>query len=224
MKKIISIIVTIAILLTMLFILTGCGTNSEDKENGGSNPNSTFSQSARVVKPSELVTLEDAERILGIDLQVYEELDKSEQFGGLRTTYNFDDGKLHSSPTYMLQININQNESFNENSMLDNKMKAQGGISFLNKNLKEGLELISSEEDTMKTIWIDGVGDWASIIRSPIHTINFSYGNGAYSVGITLTGQSTDVKRDKEGESAWKVEKLIETAMLAIECLDDIVK
>jgi hypothetical protein len=70
----------------------------------------------------------------------------------------------------------------------------------------------------MKMIWIDGIGDWASIMRSPIHTINFAY--GTFSMGITITGQSTVVTRSKEEESAWKVEKLIEAAMLAVERLE----
>ena len=222
MKKIISIIAIIAILGAMLFILTGCGENNEDNKDGGSNPGGTSSQQLRVVKPSELITLAEAEDILGIDLQVYEELDRAEQFGGLRTVYNFDDGKIYPSPTYMFQININQNELLNEKDVLDKKMKAQGGISFLNNNLKEGIELIGKEDDPLKTIWIEGIGDWASISRSPIHTINFAYGN--YSLGITITGQSTNMKRSKEEESTWKVEKLIEAAMLAVENLETIIK
>jgi hypothetical protein len=42
-------------------------------------------------------------------------------------------------------------------------------------------------------------------------------------MGVTITGQSTDVSRSKEEESTWKVEKLIEDAMLAVEHLEDII-
>ena len=220
MKKALALVV--ALLLT-LSLLAACGGNS-----GGNTPPTESAASApaqqdtKVIKPSELITLEDAERMLGIDLDVYGELDEAEQLGGLRTVYHFDDGALHPSPTYMFQINILQNELLDENDLLDKQMKAQGGISFFNNGLKEGIELITGEEDPMKTIWIDGIGDWASIRRSPIHTINFAY--GAYSLGVTITGQATDVSRGKEEESAWKVEKLIEAAMLAVERLEAIVK
>ena len=222
MKRILSLM--LALLLTLS--LTACGGNdgNTNGSNGsGTSPNNASTkaeQNARVIKPSELITLGDAERILGIDLQIYQELDKAEQYGGLRTTYNFDDGKRHPSPTYMFQINIHQNELLDEKNLLDMQMKARGGISFYNNSLKEGLELIAGEEDPMKTIWIEGVGDWASISRSPIHTINFAY--GTYSMGVTITGQATDVSRSKEDESAWKVEKLIEAAMLAVERLNAI--
>ena len=225
------------ILVLVLIMLAACGgssdtgstpggnesadSNPSGLENGGVENPEPAKQDARVIKPSELIALEDAGTILGLDLEVYEELDKPEQFGGLRSVYEYDDGEIHTSPTYMFQINIYQNELLDEKSYLDSKMKAQGGISFYNNSLKEGLELINAEEDPMKTIWIDGIGDWAAISRSPIHTINFAY--DTYSLGITITGQPTDVSRSKEEESAWKVEKLIEAAMLAVERLEALV-
>ena len=197
-------------------------TDSGGNINGGNNTNTPTPQDKRIIKPSELIGLEDAMRILGMELRIYGELDEAELLGGLRSAYEFDDGNTHSSPTYMLQINIRQDELLDEKDFLDKQMKARGGISFFNISLKEGVELISGEDDPMKTIWIEGIGDWACIVRSPIHTLNFAY--GTYSVGITITGQATDASRNKEEESAWKAEKLIETAMLAVERLKDSTK
>lgn len=233
MKRIITLGL---VLLLTLSLLSACGSNDSGNAPANSPPaennapvsdeekdtSTPAKQDIGVIKPSELITLEDAGRILGIDLEVYGELDAAEQFGGLRSVYNYDDGKIHPSPTYMFQINLYQNELLDEKSLLDYKMKAQGGISFYNNSLKEGIELIAGEEDFMKAIWVEGIGDWASIARSPIHTINFAY--GTYSIGVTITGQATDVSRSKEEESAWKVEKLVEAAMLAVERLETIVK
>jgi len=231
MKKILSFTL---IFLLALSLLTACGGNSDNSNSPGSgentlstpsggNSNNTApaNQDTRVIKSSELITLEDAGRILGMDLVVKDELDTAEQFGGLRSVYEYDDGERHSSPTYMLQINIKQNELLDEYDSLDKKLKDNGGISFSIDSLKSGYETIYAENDVFKTLWVEGIGDWACINRSPIHTINIAYRN--YSIGVTITGQATDVSRSKEDESAWKVEKLLDAGMLAIERLKAIV-
>ena len=222
MKKILSLLL---VLQLFLLLLTACGGNGDSSNSGGTSSTENTPpklSETRIIKPSELISLEDAERILGIDLVVYGNLDEAEQLGGLRSVYDFDDGKTHSSPTYMLQININQNELLDEYDSLDKKLKDNGGMSFSIDSLKNGYETIYAENDLFKTLWVEGIGDWACINRSPIHTINIAYKN--YSLGVTITGQSTDVSRNKEEESAWKVEKLIDAGMLAVERLEAIVR
>ena len=223
MKKpliwIIGGIVVVTAIIGAVFLITN---NKDSGDGSGSGSGSSAKQNMKEVKPSEILTLENAEDVLGINLQVYGELDKAD-IGSeiLRTVYNYDDGKVYPSPTYMVQVTFFQSDKVDEKELLSNQEKARAGVSFKNNSLKDGVALIT-KEDSSTTVWIDGIGDYAKINRSNLHTISVNYKN--YYFSIVLTGQATDIKRSKEDESAYKVEKLVEAAMIAIKNLEAIAK
>lgn len=221
MKKplvwIIGGVVVVAAIVSVILLTT----NDNDSKDGSSGGNPA-SQSVRTIKPSEVLTLADAEKVLGIDLQVYGELDKPDTMTEIpRTVYNYDDGKVYPSPTYMVQVTLFQTDTVNEKELQSNQEKSRAGVSFSKNSLKDGATLVT-KEDPSKVVWIDGVGDYAKINRSNLHTIDVAYKN--YLFSIVLTGQATNVKRAKEEESAYKVEKLVEAAMLAVKNLEIIAK
>ena len=215
MKKV--LILGLAMVLA-LSLFTACGGNSD----GGSNSNSNNSakQDEKIVKSSELITLEDAERILGMDLQVNvdseagEEFDKAEQYGGLRTVYVFDGASIAFTP-YMLQITVRQNSLLDKNNSLDKTMIENGGISYYAGNFKKSYE--NDNDDMYKVVWVDGMGDWACITKSPIHSIQIYYNE--YLLDVTITGREKTATRSDEEESAWKQEKLKDAGNLALENL-----
>jgi len=213
-----GLVVVIAIVGAVLLM-----NNNGSKDEGSSGGGNSTKQDVKKIKPSEILTLADAEKVLGIDLQVYGELDKADVGSEiLRTVYHYDDGKVYPSPTYMIQVTFYQKEIVDEKELAENQSKAKAGVSFSKNSLKDGVELIV-KEDASEVVWIDGIGDYAKIMRSNLHTISVAYKN--YSYSIILTGQDTVVKREPKGvESAWKVGKLVEAAMLAIENIDAILR
>lgn len=206
-------LVVVAAIVGAVFLIS----NNNNDENNSNSSSSSTNQDVRAIKPSEVLTLADAEKILGISLQVYGELDEADDMGILKTVYHYDDGNIYPSPIYMIQITLFQTETVNEKELLSNQEKARAGVSFLKNSLDEGVELIV-KEDPSNIVWIEGIGDYAKINRSNIHTISVGYKNISFS--IVLTGQAAGAERPKEEESAWKVKRLVEAAMLVVKNLD----
>ena len=198
MKKILGI----GLILTLaLSLLTGCGGNDGDTAKndsaGKTTINSATNEAKDTIMPSKIITLEDAKRILEIDMRVYGELDELEKgaFGGdsYKTCYTFA-GKTNAT-AYMLQVSE---------------------ASPMSRSLDE----YKKEQESSKDKWIEGVGDWAMVTRSPLHIINVVY--KGYSFKLTLTGNHK-IRGDEE-ESAWKSKMLIEAGKCAVERLETIIK
>jgi hypothetical protein len=204
------------------------GSSSESDDSGTSSESggiviNSENQDEKIIKSSELITLEDAMQIIGMDLQVFESegeatFDLPESFGGLRTAYVYDDGSISVAPPYMLQINIFQNALLDKNNVNDMNLIELGGVSYYAGNLKQSFE---DSADEFKGDWIDGMGDWAFITKSPYHSIKI-YSN-EYLLEVTITGREKDGTRSDEEESAWKVERLIEAGSLALERLENLI-
>ena len=216
MKK--NLIITLAVLLSFS-LLAACG-KGDDKP--ATDPDSSSQTSQKKVLPSEVLTLKNAEDVLGLDLQLYGEADEEDGDIMLKTVYHYKDDKDHPSPPYMIQIRLAQSATVDEKMLAENQEKAKNGVSFKDNTFKEGIKLLTGETDFTKPIWIDGIGDYACIMRSNLHSINVEY--KAVSFSIVLTGQAIDVKRNKTEESAYKMEKLVEAAMIAVENIDNILK
>ena len=166
-------------------------------KDGEKDTSSPAGETKEKIKPSELISLEDAERILGIEMKVYGELDKLEQgaFGGdtYKTSYSFA-GETKAT-AYMLQVSAAS-------------------------PLSSSLDEIKKRNEGSKDLWVEDVGDWAMVVRSPLHRIEVVY--KGYSFSLILTGNHAI--RDNEEESAWKAEMLIEAGKCGVEHLEAIIK
>ena len=192
-----KILVFALIMVLALSLLTACGENGGNDTGGKKGTTSPANETKEKIMPSKIITLEDAERILGIDMHVYGELDEREEgaFGGehYKTAYSFA-GKTNAT-AYMLQVS--------EASPLS------GSLDGLKKNYEGS-----------KDNWVEGVGDWAMVTRSPLHKIYVAY--KGYSFELILTGNHA-VRGDEE-ESSWKAEMLIEAGKCGVERLEAIIK
>jgi len=155
--------------------------------------NAPANQNAKVIKPSELITLEDAKTITEQDWEIYvsdgvEKLDQPESTGpGLRTVYE-------SGYLGMLQISVLQNEPIFTEAMKSN---------------------FEDADDALK---IQGIGDWAHIVHeSGSNSIYFGYGDTF--ITINLSGKFEMKAYDKEELAAWEIEMVTELGKLAFERL-----
>ena len=195
MKKILAIAL---VLILALSLLTACGDNGGDNNsNGEKGTNSSAEKTEDAIKPSKIITLEDAERILGIDMCVFGELDEKQTgpYDGdnsYKTCYTFDGNGNFTH--YMLQVS--------QGSALTSPLDE------LKKNYPN------------KDNWIEGVGDWATLSTSPLHTILVVY--KGYSFQLILTGNHA-IRSDTE-ESAWKVAVLKEAGKCGVERLETLIK
>jgi hypothetical protein len=195
---IISTLATVGVVAVLAVILVTGGYFNGGNSGGGENgTNSTTDETEDVIMPSKIITLEDAERILGIDMCVFEELDKKQTgpYDGdnsYKTCYTFDGDGFFTH--YMLQV-------------------SQG--SPLSRPLDEVKKDYPNQDN-----WVEGVGDWARLSTSPLHTILVVY--KGYSFQLILTGNH-NIRSDEE-ESAWKVAVLKEAGKCGIERLEALIK
>ena len=207
MKKNMTLVI---MLVFALSLLTACGSGSSSSGSSGSSApsgapetpatkdgekaaSSPSGETKEKILPSKIISLEDAERILGMEMKVYGELDKPEQgaFGGetYKTAYSFaGDTK---ATAYMLQVSAGS-------------------------PLSSSLDEIRKRNESSKDDWVEGVGDWAMVVRSPLHRIEVT--SKGYSFSLILTGNHAI--RGNEEESDWKAEMLIEAGKCGAERLE----
>lgn len=193
MKKILSIVM---VLLLALALLTACGGDNggdaTDNEGSGNEQTSTADSDKKIIKPSEIITLEDATEIFGMDMKVFEDLDAvegEEPFRSYKTIYEFD-GKTDYTP-YMIQITTSPDVAF---------------------TVDEAKKEYADYKDT----WVEGIGDFAMITTDNLHNMSVYYKD--YSFSMVLTGNMGT--RSEEEDSAWKVEKLKELGKRGVENID----
>ena len=184
---------------------------------GGNDTNSPAQQTGVVVKASELITAEDATRILGTDMAVSvdsngveKDLDKREYPGSLRTVYDASDIMM-----FMLQVCIRQNALLDKDIPFEEAIINRGGISSFSGEIKQ------QYENAENTITVEGLGDWAGIVSIVGKTLYIVHGD--YFLELTITGR-VDKSRSDEEDAAWKIEKLTEAGKLAVERLEAIIK
>ena len=156
----------------------------------------------RAVKPSELIALEDAGRIIGTEMTVDRNFsDSAESFGSLRTVYNADG--------HMLQISIRQDVQLDKDDPVDMEYLARGSISTYIRGIR------GTYENAEGTVPVKGLGDWAGIVK-PVETLYSLYivYDGQYFMEISLSGED-------KGEE-WEIGKLKEAGKLAAKRLESI--
>ena len=190
MKK----LITLTSVLLLVLTLSACGANTDTSE-GGKDPGSNTDKKSELIMPSEMITLEDAESVLGMKMTVFGELDKFDNYDEhYKTGYAFD-GTTNQTP-YMFQVHSNGEKS------------------------STSLDEIKKYYENRKDDWVEGVGDFAITFQDNLSTIHVYY--KGYTFSVILTGK--DSPRSDSEELVWKLEKLIEVSKLGVKRLDVLLK
>ena len=232
-----TLVVVIALILT-LSLLSACGGNSDNSggnsgaENSvgntipptsnnvdnSSDTNAPANQGARLINASELISREDAERILGGDVTIDEKKNDLIEDGAVSITYDSNNGGL----MYYLTITLCQDAALDENRELDRVAFAIGGTASLN----ESTQIWYEEKEG--NLLIDDLGDWACIKRlnvlssSDWQMIQICYGD--YQINVASVGWPKGSVSTDEEKITWKKETLTEVGKLAFERLEAILK
>ena len=163
-----------------------------DKDTKG-NGNNSDGNNATVIKPSEVITLKDAENILDMKMQVRGKTDYTEFYGGLKTCYELKDGEVPDNIgdySVLLQVSIKQKALCKPSENLSDYIRRE----------REELE----NQET--TIILEGLGNWACMgVFYGLKEVYVIYGNNDYLLELILSG------RDNE----WKEEKLKKASIIA---------
>ena len=181
------------------------GNSSSSETDSRNDTNDTASQDADVILPSQLITLEDASRLLGEDVEVDEE-----KYDVIDTL----DGQAHivynviASPLSKLQV------YFYQDALMDPARVTRTG------GAKGRGERSRSEIENLETaIQIDGIGDWAYIDGLDKLLASISIGYGDYYMQITTNGKPADSDYSiySDEHAAWRKDILTEAGKLAVE-------
>ena len=196
------------VFILALSVLTACGGSGNNGDALLGNPESTSAQessnalpsnseSDAIIRPSELITLEDAERILGMSMHVIEGyLDNADPDGFYLTEY-ITSGEQWET----LSITIKQDAS----------------------SLIETIKL--SYENNTDAIPIEEIEDWAFVTGNSDGMSKHLYiAYGDCYIDIELVGDTNNDGRSLAEDAAWKIEKLTEAGKLAVERLGAMIK
>ena len=187
----------------------GGNTDGEDDENTSAKPYE------EVINPSELISRDDADRILDISTFSDEsEVDivDSNQPGGLNSIYS-----LYISEEYLFQIRLYQD------ALLEGLAAENGGMSAWIQNQKSARD---TNVFNQEIIPVEGIGDGGYLVNENslgVWTIELFKGDYCISITITYNPPTTHTRND-EDEGAWRKEKLTEAGKLAVERLEAIIK
>ena len=216
MQRLFAIILT---LVLTIFVITACGNNSnkEAESNAASDqsPRSSISNNAGensvtgnfnpiVVKSSELISEQDAERILGCDIEV-DELDKVDTVSGgsNKSIYKSKDDMM-----YYLSMYVASTAALNPEKVVDRVTLMEGGIKSYNDNIYE------SRASSEGAVELEGDWDWAVVWKQ---NIDIAYSD--YSISIFINTAASKVKHTDEE----RIAQLTEAGTLAFERLTAIV-
>jgi len=235
MKKLIAIMLTLILAISML---TACGggskpsngnssgnssntppasTNSGGNSGGGSNANTPAQQNTEIIKSSELITLEDAARITGVDM-IVKKIDKVETMspGEVKTQYDTDS-------MLFFTIDLYQDAAYDLSNSTHKSLLDSGGAKSYGETLRVAYENNPLEIKAYKdTLPIEGIGDWAYIWGSSKDSISIAYGD--YFIIITIYSTPKGSGFSDEEKIEWHIEKLTEAGKLAVERLEALIK
>ena len=204
MKRLLAIAL---VLLLALFTFTACGGGSGSGNSGGGSAATTTEDSdsdsdskessdnssadagygADVILASQLITLEDATRLLGEEAKCDKKDAKSSSF--LHTVYCAIDNEM-----YMIQI------QFYQDALMDDIQKqALGGAKGFGETIRKQVE------DPETTVQIDGDWDWACIERASMYI-----GYNDYFIILTRSGRPAGSNFSVEEADEWGVGFLTE--------------
>jgi len=201
MKK---LFLTALIIILAVSMMTACGGGKSGVEKGGddagsssSQPESTTSDSgggkdsgesakpaADIIKTSELLTLEDAEKITGMKMEVYtlDEISTGLSEGRIKTIYVTDDENNLSITVELLQEGLIESEGLIE----------LGGIGFQINRSKMYVE--KNEE----AVPLEGFGDWAYITEIMGTSFHVVVGDYYLTVSSGIKNLMQPITKDQE--------------------------
>ena len=238
MKRILTFVMTLLLILSLLTACGGDGSSSGNNtssgggsntsappastpaSDSGNNTSSPAKQDARVIKASELIALEDAEHILGVEAKAHDtnfDLVNPLNPGTIKATYVSIENSLH-----YITIVLYQDALLDPNRAVDRGILDRGGTANYNSIIRPNRESMEA------AVIIDGIGDWACItgydkLRSTnVHTLEIGYGD--YCIAITIIGWPKGNMFNDAEKIAWKTEKFTEAGNLALERLKAIIE
>ena len=190
--------------------------NSGGNTNVGDNANTPAQQDAKIIKASEIITLEDAARILGTDVEINEKYNDTINplsLESIKTEYESKESSMFS-----MTITLFQNATFDTSNSVDKAYLDVGGIAFYNETIRKDREAKEG------AVLLEGIGDWAVINSLGTLMANIEIGHGDYSISINIISTPRGSNFNDEEKAAWQKDKLIEAGNLAVERLEAIIK
>jgi hypothetical protein len=183
------------VVLSLAFAL-GCGKDKDD--NNGNNGGGGGGDMPGIIKPSELITLEDAKQLLGIEGVRIDEnkFDVIDPPWRIRTVYYFDGG--------FLGIHLDQDALY---------MRVGGTAGYA--------EFVRKKHQENGATFLDGIGDWACIEFTLATNMYISYGD--YLLFLQEFGLPKGNDFSEEEKVAWQEKVVIESGKLAFGRLKAIV-
>ena len=202
------------VLLFAILLLTACAKDGGNSGNSGGDSNSSSTKVTRaVIKPSQLISREDAGNIIGQSM-TDDKIDSVEDEGpgSMRTVYISDE--------YIFQIAVEQDALLNAET--DKLYIQNGGVAGAIERLTDARETNHFEQDIIP---VEGIGDGGYLVdQNGLGVWSIELYKGDYLITMTITyNPPTEHTRGEEEEVAWRKEKLHEAGKLAVERLDSIV-
>ena len=220
MKKIVAIILTLILAISML---TACGGGNTTNNNtpatasnssGNSNKSNDSAQPVKdVIKASQLISKEDAASLLEDDVKEYE-LDEQ-----AKKLMHFNDQITYRAKKCSVTIQLWQEVLHDKSSDFENGLLIGGWTKYLQEMEKS----TSTPSDKYNLTIVDGkFSEYHIIEMSSTQTLYTNYKD--YRIVIMILNPPAGVWHDDtEDEKKWKHEKIIEFGDLASERLADII-
>ena len=178
---------------------------STPQTDSGNNANANLGKN--VILASQIITLEDARRLLGEGIEINENLNDTVFVTNAIQIEYFD-----------AENKVGLGVMFYQDAMLSEGQMKSGGAKSIGEASKEEFE------KTQGVVQVEDLGDWAILnVNVPDPMIKIGYGN--YYIQITSRGTPDYSNFSKPGDiAAWRTELLKDAGKLAAERLEAIVK
>ena len=193
--------------------------DSGSSSSSGNDAADAVNQNADVILPSQLITIEDAERILGLELVVDEKNNdyfEPLSFGDIHTQYKNAGGGMG-----FFTIRVRQDAALDLTNSTQKRFLEVEGTKGYAETIRVEREKEIAEGKARK---IDGLGDWAYLHYMMSGTVScMTITDGDYYIFMQHTVKEPADLSDEE-KLEWRDDRILELAKLAVERLDAIVK
>ena len=191
------------VMVVISLVLVACGKGSTDV---GDKSDISEQQNNKLIKASQLLTVEDASRILDVTMAIDEQkrdVSNPSELGSLSTKY------VTVPESYLFVIvDILQDDTLDSTNEDHKLIIDTGGIRSYNTSLKDIIGLNEFDLSIYdNAISVDGLGEWAYIWNNDNITIAYK----DYNVSVYIYNFPKGTAMSDEARTAWKIEKLTET-------------